>query len=145
VSVFGLAGLAFIFWLYWRDRLSLTQGFLFATGVIILSVKVFSVQYLLWLSPLIAYIYGTQAAALIAWGAVCLATSLFYPVAISPWVIAKLGTWLEDHSSLLIAVRNLMMLVVGGLALQAALGRQDAANGSVDTAPADSLAAEPGQ
>lgn len=145
VAVVGLAGLAAIFWLYWRGRLNLTQGFLFATGVIILSVKVFSVQYLLWLSPLIAFAYGLDASALIAWSAVCLATTLFYPVAISPWVIAHLGSWLEDHSSLLIAIRNLLLLVAGGLALRAALRRPPGVDGVGDAGRTGALAVEQGQ
>ena len=57
-----------MYWLFWRGRLSLPHGFIFATGLLIIGVKVFSVQYLLWLSPLIAYAYGTQALALVGWG-----------------------------------------------------------------------------
>lgn len=117
----GLATLAVIVWLYWRKRLTLTQGFIFVTGVLMLSAKVFSVQYLLWLSPLIAYEYGVQATALSAWGVVCLATTLYYPVAISPWTLRYLGFWLVDHTPLLIAIRNLALVVVGALALRAAL------------------------
>ena len=124
-------GLAAVYWLFWRGRLSLTHGFIFATGLLIIGVKVFSVQYLLWLSPLIAYAYGTQALALIGWGAVCLATSLYYPVAISPWVVVYLGLWLADHTALLIAVRNTLMVVVGGLALRGALRRSRGADGRV--------------
>ncbi len=124
-------GLAAVYWLFWRGRLSLTHGFILATGLLIVGVKVFSVQYLLWLSPLIAYAYGTQALALIGWGAVCLATSLYYPVAISPWVVVYLGLWLSDHTALLIAVRNTLMVVVGGLALRGALRRSRGADGRV--------------
>ena len=128
VTLAGVAGLLAIYWLFWRGQLNLTQGFLFATGVLVFSVKVFSVQYLLWLSPLIAYAYGLNGPALIAWSVICLATTLYYPVAISPWVIVNLGTWLENHSSLLIAVRNLLMLLVGSLALRAALRRPGGAD-----------------
>jgi hypothetical protein len=129
----AVIGIAAVYWFFWRERLSLTHSFIFTTGLLILGVKVFSVQYLLWLSPLIAYAYGTQLMALASWGAVCLATSLYYPVAINPWVVVNLGLWLSDHTPLLIAVRNILMVVVGALALRGALdrSRDGAAPGAV--------------
>lgn len=126
----ALAGLAAVYWLYWRGRLSLAQGFLFVTGLLIVGAKVFSVQYLIWLSPFVAYVYGLEIAALIAWGAVCLATSLYYPVSFTPWVILTLGTWLVDHIPLLIAVRNILMVVVGVLAFRGALRRSSGDGGN---------------
>lgn len=128
-------GLVAVYWLSWRGRLTLAQGFLFVTGLLIVGAKVFSVQYLLWLSPLVAYAYGLEITALIGWGAVCLGTSLYYPVSFTPWVILNLGAWLVDHIPLLIAVRNILMLVVGALALRGALrrSRDDAAHGVLGT------------
>ncbi|HEX9038121.1 MAG TPA: glycosyltransferase 87 family protein [Ktedonobacterales bacterium] len=121
VALVGVAGLGGMYWLFLRGRLALSSGFLFVIGIAILSAKVFSVQYLLWLSPFIAYIYGMQAGAVLGWGAVCLLTSLYYPVAISPWVIVYMGTWMVEHSPLLIAMRNVVMVVVGGRALETSL------------------------
>ncbi|HEU0026767.1 MAG TPA: glycosyltransferase 87 family protein [Ktedonobacterales bacterium] len=117
----AVVGLAAVYWLYWRERLSLAQGLLFATGLLIVGVKVFSVQYLLWLSPFVAYIYGMEGMALLGWGAVLLATTLYYPLAIAPRVVQIFGTWLVDHTSALVALRNTLMLIVGGLAWRGAL------------------------
>jgi hypothetical protein len=118
-------GLAAVYWLYWRERLSLAQSLLFATGLLIVGVKVFSVQYLLWLNPLVAYVYGLEGAALVGWGSVLLATTLYYPLAIAPLVQQALGRWFQDHTTaittVLIMLRNTLMLVVGGLAWRSAL------------------------
>lgn len=115
------AGLVVVYWLVWRGRLTLTHGFIFVTGLLIMGVKVFSVQYLLWLSPLIAYVYGLEGAALLGWGSVLLATTLYYPVALILWTANTFGSWLNNHTPLLIALRNLLMLLVGTLALRGAL------------------------
>ena len=135
-ALVGLVALATIVWLYWSERLTLTQGFLFVTGVLVLSAKVFSVQYLLWLSPLVAYAYGVQVGALTAWGLVCLATTLFYPGTISPWTLKYFGLWPAQHSPLFVAPRNLLLLVVGALALRAALRTGAAEDGASDEARA---------
>ncbi len=116
----ALIGIAAVYWLYWRRRLTLTQGFIFTLGLLMLGVKVFSVQYLLWLSPLIAYEYGMQGMAIAGWGAVLLVTTLYYPVA------NYLGEWMVDHVPLLIAIRNILMVVVGWRALRGALRRSGA-------------------
>ncbi len=114
-------GILAVFWLVWRGRLSLAHGFIFATGLLILGAKVFSIQYLLWLSPLIAYAYGAQLLAFASWGVVLLATTLYYPIPTNPWVVVHFGLWLVDHTLALIAVRNILVVVVGALALWAAL------------------------
>jgi hypothetical protein len=111
-TALAVVGILAVYWLVWRGRLSLSQGFLFATGLLILGVKVFSIQYLLWLSPLIAYEYGAQGLALAGWGAVMLASALYFPVA------NYTGSWLVTHIPLLVALRNLLMVVVGALALR---------------------------
>ncbi len=133
----GIAGLIAVYWLHWRGRLSLMHGFLFATSMIILGSKVFSVQYLLWLSPLVAYVYGAQLLALAGWGAVCLATTLYFPVAISPWVLVYLGLWLWEQTQSLIAARNILMVIVGALALRGALRRSRNAAGRVELSTPD--------
>lgn len=139
MSLIAIATLAAVYWLVWTGRLTLAHGFLFATGALIIGVKVFSIQYLLWLSPLVAYIYGLDLLALIGWGAVCLATTFYYPVASSPWVVVNFGVWLVDHLPLLIAFRNALFVLVGGLALWDALRRPAASAPS-----AMALAAPPG-
>lgn len=139
MSFIAIVALAAVYWLVWTGRLTLAHGFLFGTGALIIGVKVFSIQYLLWLSPLVAYIYGLDSLALIGWGAVCLATTLYFPVASSPWVVVNAGLWLVDHLPLLIAFRNALFVLVGCLALRAALRRP------VGSAPlVTALAAPPG-
>lgn len=134
-------GMLVVFWLVWRGRLTLAQGFLFATGLIILGVKVFSVQYLLWLSPLVAYVYGTDLLALLGWGAVMLATALYYPVASNPWVVVHFGFWLVYHLPLLVAFRNVLMVAVGALGLRDALRRTGAAGAGAAASNVESAVA----
>lgn len=120
-------GLLVVFWLVWRERLTLTQGFIFAIGLLILGTKVFSVQYLLWLSPLIAYEYGMDAMALAGWSVTLLATTFYYPIANNPWIEEHFGFWLVYHIPLLVAIRNTLFAIVGALAFRDTLRAPDTA------------------
>lgn len=77
LSLVGLVGgLLLIYWRGWRGKLSSGQAFLAAIGVILISNKVLSPQYLIWILPLVAYVAGFD----LLWLLICLLTTLIYPV-----------------------------------------------------------------
>ncbi len=75
-----VAGVLLVAWLQWRGKLSLKQAFLAILLVIILTGKVFSPQYFIWLAPLVAYVIGLEDLFwFVAWCAVSLLTTIIYP------------------------------------------------------------------
>lgn len=77
LSLMGLVGgLLLIYWRVWRGKLSPGQAFLAAVGVLLISNKVLSPQYLIWILPLVAYVAGFD----LLWLLICIVTTLIYPV-----------------------------------------------------------------
>jgi uncharacterized membrane protein len=113
----GLIGIALTLALYWRRRVTLGLAALLIVGSLIVGSKVFSPQYLLWLSPLVALEYGADAVPLLAWGVVCLLTTLCFPYSYN----GTLGDYFEQSPLTMIMLtagaRNLLLLALGGLAL----------------------------
>lgn len=104
-----VAGVAWVSWLQWRGRLSLKQAFVAVLLVIILTGKVFSPQYFIWLAPLVAYVFGMeQLFWFVSWCLISLLTTVIYPwlygvephIALAPSVAAFYPT---------IAWRNLLL------------------------------------
>ncbi|HEX8994747.1 MAG TPA: glycosyltransferase family 87 protein [Ktedonobacterales bacterium] len=65
-------------WAYVRvaqGRLSLAQGFLAALSVVVATNKIFSPQYLIWVTPFVAEVYGFEG----LWLAICALTTLIFP------------------------------------------------------------------
>ncbi len=116
-TALGILGVAVTLWLYWRGRLSLVEAAIAMLCVAMLATKVFSPQFLLWASPLVAYEYGlARVRAFVAWAAICLATTLCYPLTSSESLfLAALHT--DSYAALPIAaaLRNglLAALLVG--------------------------------
>jgi len=83
VDVLGLlgtgVGLACTFWLQWRGKLGLFSASMLTLLVIIITGKVFSPQYLIWVTPLVAYIGKLHRRWLFSWGAIGFLSTLIYP------------------------------------------------------------------
>lgn len=76
-----LAGLLSIFWLQWRKRIDLAQTLTGLICVLIVTGKVFSPQYLIWLIPLLACIAArgqTNRLWMAAWAIISLLTTFIY-------------------------------------------------------------------
>ena len=75
-----VAGVLCVAWLQWRGKLTLPQAFLAILLVIILTGKVFSPQYFIWLAPLVAYAIGLEDLFwFVAWCLISLLTTIIYP------------------------------------------------------------------
>ncbi len=75
----ALALLGGCLWVYWRQargRLSIGQAFLACLCAVIVTNKIFSPQYLIWLLPIAATVDGFS----LVWVAICLLTTLDFPI-----------------------------------------------------------------
>jgi hypothetical protein len=74
-----VAGLLYTLWLQWRDKLDIYTASLLTILIIIITGKVFSPQYLIWLAPLVAFIGQANWKWLVTWGLIGLLTTWVYP------------------------------------------------------------------
>ncbi len=109
----GLVGATLTMMLFWRKRLTLNVASILMLGSFILSSKVLSPQYLLWISPIVALEYGLSMAALAGWGAVCFCTTLCFPLAYDGELGAPLGLPPEVTVPLTAGLRNLLLIGLG--------------------------------
>jgi hypothetical protein len=73
-----IAGYFSIMWLQWRGRLDITQATIAILFVSIVTGKVFSPQYLIWLMPLLAYAGAFDTFWMLCWGTASLLTTYTY-------------------------------------------------------------------
>lgn len=103
--------------LFWSRRLTLGTAALLIVAALILGSKVFSPQYLLWLSPLVALEFGLDGAAVLGWGTVCLVTTICFPLS----YIGATETVIHQPPEVMVPVtagiRNLIMLALGAAIL----------------------------
>jgi hypothetical protein len=78
-SVCLAAGLLYTFWLQWRGKLDIYTASMLTILIIIVTGKVFSPQYLIWIAPLVAFVGQANWKWLLAWGSVGLLTTWIYP------------------------------------------------------------------
>jgi hypothetical protein len=74
-----IASLAYTWWLQWRRHLDLAMTCLLTLLTVIITNKVFSPQYLIWVVPLAAYVGQGNRRWLLFWTAIGLLTSWVYP------------------------------------------------------------------
>jgi hypothetical protein len=74
-----VVGLLYTFWLQWRGKLDIYTASLLTILIIILTGKVFSPQYLMWIAPLLAFVGKANWKWLIIWGIIGLLTTWIYP------------------------------------------------------------------
>src|SRR6266566_4542166 len=74
-----IAGLLYTFWLQWRGKLDIYTASLLTVLIIIITGKVFSPQYLIWLAPLVAFVGQANCKWLMTWGVIGLLTTWVYP------------------------------------------------------------------
>ncbi len=72
-------GLLYTFWLQWRGKLDIYTASLLTVLIIMITGKVFSPQYLIWIAPLLAFVGKANWKWLITWSIVGLLTTWIYP------------------------------------------------------------------
>ena len=78
-EVLFVLGYLYILLLQWRRKLDLVQACIALLLVFIVTSKVFSPQYLIWIIPLLAYSGAFDSFWLVAWGTISLLTTIIYP------------------------------------------------------------------
>ncbi len=83
VALLGTASLvvclAYVYWLQWRGKIDIAAASLLILLVVMVTGKVFSPQYLIWVAPLVAYVGQANIKWLCSWGAVSALTTWIYP------------------------------------------------------------------
>ena len=114
-SILFLIGLCFVYWLQWSQKIALALTFLLTLLVVIVTGKVFSAQYLIWVTPFVAYVGGWNRKWLLSWGCISLVTTLIYPFLYNR-VRYTFGPILPDFYTT-IFVRNSLLLLFTALLL----------------------------
>lgn len=71
-----LGGCLWVYWRQFRGRLSVGRAFAAVLCVVLVTNKLFSPQYLIWVLPVIAYVEGFD----LIWVAICFLTWLDFPI-----------------------------------------------------------------
>lgn len=79
-TLLEVAALAWTFWLQWRGKLDLYAASLLTLLILIATGKVFSPQYLIWVTPLVALVGRAHWRWLLCWGLVCALTTFMFPL-----------------------------------------------------------------
>lgn len=119
LTVTGILG---VLWLQWRNKIDLAQAFVALVCVLMTTGKVFSPQYLIWLIPLLVYIYAcgnTNRTWMHCWAAISLLTTGIYliyyshlpdPSKVDPATAAHIFATLPGFFEM-VALRNVLLLV----------------------------------
>jgi hypothetical protein len=73
------AGLLYTYWLQWRGKIQLGAASLLTLLIVMITGKVFSPQYLIWVAPLVAYVGEADLKWLLPWSVIGLLTTWIYP------------------------------------------------------------------
>lgn len=75
-----VGALVYMFWLQWRGKLDIYAASLLTLLILISTGKVFSPQYLIWVTPLVALVGRAHWRWLLGWGLVCALTTFMFPL-----------------------------------------------------------------
>lgn len=78
-SLLSLVGPVYVLWLQWRGKVDLATSSLLILLIVMLTGKVFSPQYLIWVAPMIAYVGELRIKWVLPWTAISLLTTFIYP------------------------------------------------------------------
>jgi hypothetical protein len=98
-------GLLYTFWLQWRGKIDLPMACLLTLLILIITGKVFSPQYLIWVAPLVAYVGKCNWKWLVSWGSVSILTTIIFP-----YMYVALD-YIHDHYAVIL-VRDLLIVAI---------------------------------
>ena len=95
----------------WRGRLDVVQSFITLLLVFVVTGKVFSPQYLIWLIPLLAYSGAFRLPWLILWGVLSILTTAVYPYL---YMLAKNATQAPFIPGFIecVTIRNILLVML---------------------------------
>jgi Glycosyltransferase family 87 len=99
-------GLLYTFWLQWRGKLDIYTASLMTLLVVMITGKVFSPQYLIWIVPLIAYVGQANWKWLVSWSLVGIVTTIIYPYLYVTFLIYN------KQYYPIVLVRNTILLII---------------------------------
>jgi hypothetical protein len=108
--LFVLGYIIAILW-QWRGKLDLTQTFIALILIFIVTGKVFSPQYLMWLIPLLAYNGAFNRLWLVLWSSISILTTIVYPYIYMLTKDARLAPLLPGFIEA-VTVRNFLLAVI---------------------------------
>lgn len=105
-----LLGLGCTYWLQWRGKIDVAISTLLTLLIVMLTGKVFSPQYMIWVAPLVAYVGRANYRWLVSWGVVSFLTTTIYPFlyTLSHSLMSAPAVYLFYPT---VAVRNLLLLI----------------------------------
>ena len=110
-------GLLYTFWLQWRGKVDLPMASLLTLLLVMITGKVFSPQYLMWVTPLVAYVGKSNWKWLVSWGAVCALTTFIFPYMFDHYQIDP-DFWVFLVRNGLIAAMVVVLFVYGARAVK---------------------------
>jgi hypothetical protein len=78
-TVLMIVGLLVTYWLQWRRKIDLSTSTLLTLLIVMVTGKVFSPQYLIWVVPLVAYVGGSDLRWVATWVVIGGLTTFVYP------------------------------------------------------------------
>ena len=99
-------GLLYTFWLQWRGKLDIYSASLMTLLVVMITGKVFSPQYLIWIVPLIAYVGEANWKWLVSWSLAGIVTTIIYPYLYVTYLIYN------KHYYPIVLVRDAILLAI---------------------------------
>jgi hypothetical protein len=78
-TILEVIGLFYVVWLQWRRKIALAAATLLTLLVVMVTGKIFSPQYLIWVVPLLAYVGGANLSWLLSWAVIGGLTTFIYP------------------------------------------------------------------
>ncbi|HTI14703.1 MAG TPA: glycosyltransferase family 87 protein [Dictyobacter sp.] len=107
-TILFITGLLYVYWLQWQRYLPLAFTMLLTLLIVVVTGKVFSAQYLLWILPFVAYVGAAKKQWVMGWGCISILTVLIYPFIYNRGMY-PFGNLLPDLY-LAICIRNAFLL-----------------------------------
>jgi len=110
-EAFFVLGYALAILWQWRGKLDLVQTFIALLLIFIVTGKVFSPQYLIWLIPLLAYQGAFSKLWLILWSAISILTTAIYPYIYMLTTDARKAPYIPGFIEC-VTLRNLLLVLL---------------------------------